>query len=326
MPWAGGVFTQTNGVYTGSTIWNNDKTAGTLITAAHHDTHDYDIAQGINACVAKDGSNTVTLLQLSGTVNASSGIIKVGSLVLASTYGTNNAFYGGAGNFTLTGASDTALGNGAFIAATTAASSTAVGANALAACTTGGSNTAVGASSLVALTTGVDNVAVGYAALSALTTGDNNTAVGWAALHLCTSGTINSALGESALANCTTGAVNTGIGFNALPAVTTGSNNVGIGHSADVPDGTGNGQLSVQNALYGIANTGTSSTLSTGNLGVYVKAPTARLHLVAGTATAGTAPLKLTSGTVLASPEDGALEYDGTHLWFTHGVTRVQIV
>lgn len=44
---------------------------------------------------------------------------------------------------------------------------------------------------------------------------------------------------------------------------------------------------------------------------------TARLNLPAGTATASTAPLKFTSGTNLTTPEDGAVEYDGTNLYIT---------
>lgn len=51
-------------------------------------------------------------------------------------------------------------------------------------------------------------------------------------------------------------------------------------------------------------------------------AATARLHIGAGTATAGTAPLKLTSGTNLTTPENGAFEYDGTNLYFTTGGVR----
>ena len=50
--------------------------------------------------------------------------------------------------------------------------------------------------------------------------------------------------------------------------------------------------------------------------------PTARLHIAAGTATAGTAPLKLTAGTNLTSPENGAFEFDGTNLYFTVGGVR----
>jgi hypothetical protein len=63
-----------------------------------------------------------------------------------------------------------------------------------------------------------------------------------------------------------------------------------------------------------------------GQLGIGITIPSANLHLTAGTATAGTAPAKLTSGVNLTSPEDGALEYDGTHLYFTIGSTRHTII
>ena len=53
--------------------------------------------------------------------------------------------------------------------------------------------------------------------------------------------------------------------------------------------------------------------------------PTAALHLPAGTASAESAPLKFTTGTALTTPEDGALEYHGSHLYFTIGSTRYQL-
>jgi hypothetical protein len=56
-----------------------------------------------------------------------------------------------------------------------------------------------------------------------------------------------------------------------------------------------------------------------------VTSPTARLHLQAGTATINTAPLKFNSGTVLTAVENGAMEYDGTHLYFSTGGVRYQI-
>ncbi|MFA6567607.1 MAG: hypothetical protein WCS96_05295, partial [Victivallales bacterium] len=52
-------------------------------------------------------------------------------------------------------------------------------------------------------------------------------------------------------------------------------------------------------------------------VGIGNNAPAAALHLKAGTASANTAPLKLTSGTSLAAPEDGAVEYDGVNLYVT---------
>jgi hypothetical protein len=54
-----------------------------------------------------------------------------------------------------------------------------------------------------------------------------------------------------------------------------------------------------------------------GNVGIGLTGPTAVLHLKAGTATASTAPLKLTSGTVNTTPEAGAIEFDGTNLFVT---------
>lgn len=55
-------------------------------------------------------------------------------------------------------------------------------------------------------------------------------------------------------------------------------------------------------------------------------ASTALLHLAAGTATASTAPFKLTSGTNLTTAEAGAMEYNGTDLLFTPvGTNRLTV-
>lgn len=54
------------------------------------------------------------------------------------------------------------------------------------------------------------------------------------------------------------------------------------------------------------------------NLGVDVSAPTAKLHLGAGSSAASTAPMKVTSGTNLATIELGAVEFDGTYLYLTN--------
>ncbi|RYX80068.1 tail fiber domain-containing protein, partial [bacterium] len=64
-----------------------------------------------------------------------------------------------------------------------------------------------------------------------------------------------------------------------------------------------------------------------GNVGIGTSAG-AVLHLKAGTVAANSAPLKLTSsgaGVLLGTVEDGAMEYDGTGLWFTIGSTRYTI-
>lgn len=71
-------------------------------------------------------------------------------------------------------------------------------------------------------------------------------------------------------------------------------------------------------------NTEVFSVSYTGSVAVGGSPGTAKLHLPAGTATANTAPLKFTSGTNLTTPENGAVEFDGTHLYFTVGSTRYQ--
>lgn len=51
----------------------------------------------------------------------------------------------------------------------------------------------------------------------------------------------------------------------------------------------------------------------------------APISLQPGFASAGLAPIYFASGTNLTVPEDGAMEYNGTHLFFTIGSTRFQI-
>ncbi|MBK8576389.1 MAG: hypothetical protein IPN90_12170 [Elusimicrobia bacterium] len=55
----------------------------------------------------------------------------------------------------------------------------------------------------------------------------------------------------------------------------------------------------------------------TGKIGIGTTSPTSVLHLKAGTAAANTAPLKFTAGTNLTTPEAGAVEFDGTDLYFS---------
>lgn len=81
--------------------------------------------------------------------------------------------------------------------------------------------------------------------------------------------------------------------------------------------GNGTSTITRHNAWTGLQN---------GNMGWGdILAPTARIHLPAGTATAGTAPIKLTTGTALSSIEDGVFEYHGSHLYFSIGSTRYQL-
>lgn len=60
MGFSGGVYTRTNGVYSGASVWQNDRDAGVNITAPRHDAADNDIASALSMCLLKDGSQTVT--------------------------------------------------------------------------------------------------------------------------------------------------------------------------------------------------------------------------------------------------------------------------
>jgi len=60
MGWSGGTYTRTNGTYSGANVWASDEGASIGIESGRHDTHDQDLAAGINACLAKDGSNAAT--------------------------------------------------------------------------------------------------------------------------------------------------------------------------------------------------------------------------------------------------------------------------
>ncbi|OQP47871.1 hypothetical protein A4H97_30645 [Niastella yeongjuensis] len=67
---------------------------------------------------------------------------------------------------------------------------------------------------------------------------------------------------------------------------------------------------------------GDGNSIFNGNIGVLNTAPEAHIHVGAGTSVAGTAPIKLTAGPLLATPEDGAIEYDGADLYITESGVR----
>lgn len=75
MPWSGGVFTRTNGTYTGTTVWQQDAAAGVKVTSARHDTHDQDLSDGISACLRKDLTNAT----VSGRLNRVVQVVTAGT-------------------------------------------------------------------------------------------------------------------------------------------------------------------------------------------------------------------------------------------------------
>ena len=170
-------------------------------------------------------------LDVSGAVNASTSFNLGGSLFAFGSSANQNAFLGFAGNSSIAGNYNTAVGSQALFSTTSGAGSTAIGTNALFHNTTG-SGVAVGGSALYNNTTGTGNTAIGPYALGSNTTADWNTAIGQQALLNNTTGTFNTASGTTALESNTTGNNNTAGGFSALAANNTGSNNTAFGYNA----------------------------------------------------------------------------------------------
>ena len=76
---------------------------------------------------------------------------------------------------------------------------------------------------------------------------------------------------------------------------------------------------------YSIWSASTMASRLDGSMAIGVTMPTAKLHIGAGTATAGTSSLKLGAGVLMKIAEYGAVEYANSHLWFTIGSNRIQL-
>lgn len=155
-------------------------------------------------------------LALSNTASAVVGVITKGGFRFLHNFGSGNTFLGEtAGNFTLTGVNNVAIGF-----------------RALDVLTSGGDNVAVGMDALTANTTGGTNVAVGRFAMGANTTGGNNVAVGENVLVINTVGSDNVAIGSSALGGLAgvTADHNIAVGQAAGFSLNSGSNNIYIGN------------------------------------------------------------------------------------------------
>ena len=72
-------------------------------------------------------------------------------------------------------------------------------------------------------------------------------------------------------------------------------------------------------------NTGLLTLTSAGKFGIGTAAPSAFFQLKAGSGGVNQAALKFTSGLLLSTPEDGAVEYDGTDLYVTSASVRYKL-
>lgn len=108
MPWSGSspnqTFGRTDGTRTGATTWQEADGAGVDIIATDHDTHDQDLAGGINAALKKDGGNSPSAnLPMAGFRHTNVGVATALTHYLSATQafqnvGTHIATVGGTAN------------------------------------------------------------------------------------------------------------------------------------------------------------------------------------------------------------------------------------
>lgn len=217
--------------------------------------------------------------------DASNKALGVGFINIHST-GSSNTFVGmNAGNYSIP--SSSYGGN------------TALGSNALANLTEGYTNTALGLSAGHNITIGNLNALVGHSAGNNITTGNGNTFIGSSAGTGNLSGDDNVALGRlSAGGYGLTGNGNVFLG-SALYGITTGSKNIMIGNNLTAQSPAANGQLNIQNIIFGIGNTATGTDISTGNIGIGISNPTANFHVQGSTKLEGSVTLPVTGNGIL---------------------------
>jgi len=219
------------------------------------------------------------------------------------------------------GESNTAVGSGSLRMNTTGFDNSAMGEGALYHNTIGEYNTAMGSGSLHSNTTGINNTAMGAWALNYNTEGMDNSAMGEGALYNNTIGSGNSGMGEAALVGNSTGSWNTAmgayglfandignyntavgyragwqnkgsnnilIGYAVADALKTGSTNIVIGYDIDLPTISSSNMLDIGNLIYATGLTSTSTTVSTGSVGIGTTGPASKLDIL-GTGTFGAA-------------------------------------
>jgi hypothetical protein len=207
---------------------------------------------------------------------ATAGIIYSGGSTLLHTYGAGNFFGGaGAGNLTLSGNVDTAVGSDALHNDTGGSANAAFGSQALYSNTSGNVNTAIGYQALYSNTNGAQNTANGAQALFFNTSGSGNTANGFGALFYNTNGYGNAANGASALYNNTSGFDNTANGFVALYGNTSGYFNTANGYQAlysntNGHDNAANGAFALHDNTSGYGNTATGNGALYSNTGGFL--------------------------------------------------------
>jgi len=233
---ARGIITQDEGVTLNAAVTTLNFVGGGVTATGAGTTTTVTIPVGTAALTAThvgygDGANLLTGSANMTWANATQIFTVNGSATAGPVGIPSNTFFGSrAGNLTLSGANNTAVGELSLRNATTGINNSAFGTNNLNTLTTASFNTAVGSNALV-LCNGTSNTAVGFQTLDAVSTGANNTGVGVNAGGAITTGANNIAIGTQALNVLTIGSNCTAVGVDALP-FNTGSLATAFGYQA----------------------------------------------------------------------------------------------
>jgi Chaperone of endosialidase len=167
---------------------------------------------------------------LPATTDQTTGVIALGFSPFLHAFGDSNVFLGSnAGNFSLSGARNAALGGFALAELTSGADNTDAGTRALGADSGGEGNTALGSRALEFNSIENGNTAVGFVALSESTESQNTTAVGRGALGTLRGGSGNIALGYQSGVLTVVGDNNIYIGHPGTPGLPSESGVIRIG-------------------------------------------------------------------------------------------------
>ncbi len=243
---------------------------------------------------------------------------------------TNSNFIGAdAGLLAVNAENSNFLGGDAGLLATNAAFSNFFGSSAGSEASNASNSNFLGTNSGFQATGASSSNFFGSSAGESATNASNSNFFGYAAGINATYANYTNAFGND-VANSATHAsfsnlFGSGVG-RSVEGDTIGKNNIIIGTYVTVPNEIENainlgGVLFGKNTHFEIdSEIPSADPEPTGKIGIGVRTDsiTARLHIGAGSSTAGMAPLKINPGTLLTTPEPYAIETDGMHLYWSN--------
>jgi len=215
------------------------------------------VTGGTYTLPATAGGGTVALLN---TANVFTGI----NLFTRGT-DSSNVFLGNAGNATVTGANNVAVGDLAMVSVSTGFRNFALGYGTLFSNLGGQDNVAIGVTALQDNTSGVRNIGIGFNAGSQNRTGNDNTIIG-----------TNAGKGVDTKSNSQNVVIGSSAGF----LLTTGTANIFIGFSAGYRQSTQNNLLIIDNQERASAAVDITNSIIYGVMAATPAAQTLRLNAV----------------------------------------------